>query len=300
MKCITIGHASYDITYSVQEYPKENTKKRVYEQVECGGGPAANAACVLAKWKEEVAFSGVVGDDYYASKMKKEFQDFGIDLSYLEEQKNLKTMLSFIIANKGNGSRTILTYHDPNKKSLTVKNNNQYDIILVDGEELEASKEVLLNNSRAIKILDAGSVKEGTLGLAGLVDYLVCSKNFAEETTGITYTGKKEELIEMHDRLQEKYQNQVVITLESNGCFTKIEEKYYLIPSIKVKAIDSTGAGDIFHGAFAYFISHQYGLKRSCYLANIAGALSVTTLGGRISIPKLEDVLEREQEIELL
>ncbi len=80
----------------------------------------------------------------------------------------------------------------------------------------------------------------------------------------------------------------------------KIEEKYYLIPSIKVKAIDSTGAGDIFHGAFAYFISHQYGLKRSCYLANIAGALSVTTLGGRISIPKLEDVLEREQEIELL
>ena len=104
----------------------------------------------------------------------------------------------------------------------------------------------------------------------------------------------------MHDRLQEKYQNQVVITLESNGCFTKIEEKYYLIPSIKVKAIDSTGAGDIFHGAFAYFISHKYGLKRSCYLANIAGALSVTTLGGRISIPKLEDVLEREQEIELL
>ena len=61
-----------------------------------------------------------------------------------------------------------------------------------------------------------------------------------------------------------------------------------------VNIIDSTGAGDIFHGAFGYFITHDYGLERSLRLANITGALSVEKLGSRHSMSKLEDVLNYE------
>ena len=75
---------------------------------------------------------------------------------------------------------------------------------------------------------------------------------------------------------------------------------YELIPSIKVTPVDSTGAGDIFHGAFAYFISHDYSLKDSLKLANITGAISVTRIGSRYSIPTLEEIINIAKEYDIL
>ena len=75
------------------------------------------------------------------------------------------------------------------------------------------------------------------------------------------------------------------------GSFTKENDKYVLVPSIKVKAVDSTGAGDIYHGAFAYFISKGNNILDVMRYANIAGALSVKKIGSKASIPKLEDVI---------
>ena len=83
----------------------------------------------------------------------------------------------------------------------------------------------------------------------------------------------------------------IIITLEAKGSFTKINGKYEIIPSIKVKAIDSTGAGDIFHGAFTYFIANNYPLYDAIRLASITGGISVTRIGSRFSIPDLEEVL---------
>ena len=79
-----------------------------------------------------------------------------------------------------------------------------------------------------------------------------------------------------------------------------IDGEYKLIPSIKVKAVDTTGAGDIFHGAFTYFISHGYNLEDTCRLANITGALSTLRIGGRNSVPLLKAVLERSEEIDII
>ena len=64
-----------------------------------------------------------------------------------------------------------------------------------------------------------------------------------------------------------------------------------IIPSIKVKALDSTGAGDIFHGAFTYFISNGYSLYDTIRYASITGAISVTRIGSRLSIPELDEVI---------
>ena len=71
-----------------------------------------------------------------------------------------------------------------------------------------------------------------------------------------------------------------------------IDGKYEQIPSITVKAIDSTGAGDIFHGAFTYFISNNYSLKDAIHYASITAGISVTRVGSRFSIPELKEVLE--------
>ena len=209
-------------------------------------------------------------------------------------------MLSFIIANTTKASRTILTSQDDNIVRCSMENNNKYDVILVDGEEEEMSKKVLLNNKDAIKIIDAGSFKPSTVALCPLVDYLVCSKNFALDYTKLEYDGSIESLIKIHNKLTADFKNIIVITLEDKGCFTKINNEYKLIPSIKVKAVDTTGAGDIFHGAFTYFISNNYDLETTCRLANITGALSTLKVGGRYSIPKLSAVLERSEEVDII
>ena len=74
--------------------------------------------------------------------------------------------------------------------------------------------------------------------------------------------------------------------------FTVINDEYRIIPSIKVQAKDSTGAGDIFHGAFTYFIGMKYSLEEAIRNASITGAISVTRIGSRNSIPYLSEVLE--------
>lgn len=300
MKYLTIGHASYDITFRLDEYPKENTKQRVGKHIDCGGGPASNAGYLLALWDCDVAFQGVAGNDYYGKVIKAEFNSVGVDTTYLELVDNFNTDLSIILANATNASRTILTSKDDNVPKCSVPNDNKYDVILVDGEEEEMSRRILQNNDTAIKIIDAGSYKPSTVALCSLVDYLVCSKNFALDYTKMNYDGSIENLIEIHKKLTNDFNNTVVITLEDKGCFTKIDDTYKIIPSVKVESVDTTGAGDIFHGAFTYFITHNYSLEDTCRLANLTGALSTLKVGGRYSMPKLSAVLERKNLVDII
>ena len=300
MKYLTIGHASYDITFRVDKYPIENTKQRVGKHIDCGGGPASNAGYLLALWGCDVSFQGVAGNDYYGEMIKAEFNSVNVDTTYLELIDNFETDLSIIIANSTNASRTILTSKDNIVPKCSMPNDNKYDVILVDGEEEEMSKRVLLNNKSAIKVIDAGTCKPSTVNLCPYVDYLVCSKNFALDYTKLEYDGSIDSLIKIYNKLVSDFHNTVVITLEDKGCFTKIDDEYKLIPSIKVKAVDTTGAGDIFHGAFTYFISHNYSLLDTCRLSNLTGALSTLKVGGRYSVPKLEAVLERRNLIDII
>ena len=88
------------------------------------------------------------------------------------------------------------------------------------------------------------------------------------------------------------FNNTIIITLEKHGSFTKINGEYVLVPSLEVKAVDSTGAGDIYHGSLLYFISQGYELSKAMRLANTTSALSVLKVGGRYSIPSLEEVFK--------
>ncbi len=294
MKAVCVGHATFDTTLPINGYPKENIKYRIKEKIECGGGPASNAAYLLSKWGINTAFVGIVGDDYYGEKVIEEFKNIGVDTTYIEKNDECNTDSSYIISNLENGSRTIITAKE--SLPLSIKKNvdvNDSDILLVDGEHYETAKKVILNNPNAISILDAGRVNEYTKELGKMVTYVICSKDFAEIFTNQTIDyNDKESLISIYEYLKIYFKTNVIITLEDKGCFTKIDD-YKIIPSIKVKPIDSTGAGDIFHGAFAYFISNGYALEESIELASITAALSTEVIGSRFAIPELEKVLNR-------
>ena len=298
MKIMCIGQSAYDITLPLDHYPVENKKVRVENKVECGGGSASNCAFLLAKWGLDSYFAGVIGNDHYGSVIKKEYETIGVNTKYLQVSDEYPTTSSYIIANTSIGSRTILTSKNSNIHMEKSEVEDNFDFILLDGYEREFAEEVIRKIPNAIKILDAGSMKEATVELAKVVDYVVCSHDFAEDVSKVKIDYDDiDTIIKAYKKLKEEFKRNIIITLESYGCFTCIDGMYKIIPSIKVEAVDSTGAGDIFHGAFVYSLAKGFDLRKALLFSNITGALSVKTIGSRLSIPELESVIEKYNDV---
>lgn len=292
MKVLCIGHTAYDITVLTDGYPKENIKYRVDNRIECGGGPASNAAYLLGKWGIRTYIASVVGNDIYGKRIKKEFTDVGVDTSYLELSNKFATTSSFIIVNKDNASRTVFTYRDPKMKMNDIDININPDYILVDAQELDLSIKMIEKYPKAISILDAGRAKYANIKLGKMVDYLVTSRNFAEDFSGVKIDlNDINSINQVYNILEKDFKGKIVITLEENGCLYKDDNKVKLMPGYKVEAKDTTGAGDIYHGAFVYALINKYSYADIMRIANIAGALSVKEIGGRFSVPELKEVL---------
>lgn len=295
MKVICVGHSTYDTTLPMDFYPTENLKYRISHHIECGGGPASNGAYLLAKWGMDTSLFSAVGDDYYGHQIIDEFRSVGTNIDGIEVHSDYMTPSSYIIANRSSGSRTVITSKGVPIRKLRHDGRVKADLILVDGEHPETAETVLRANPDAISIIDAGRLTDDTKRLGKLVKYVVCSKDFAENFVGRKIdVNDKDSLIYCYEKLHDYFQNTVVITLEDKGSFTKLND-YEIIPSVKVQAVDSTGAGDIFHGAFTYFIGNGYSLKNAIHYASITSAISVTRVGARISIPELSEVLNYDE-----
>ncbi len=291
MKVLCIGHASYDISMPVAEYPTENKKYRVSNKVEGGGGPACTAAYLLGKWGVETYFSGVVCNDVYGNRIKTELENVQVYTKYLEFNYEHETNVAFIIINEQTGSRTILSNVTQGMHLTNYQYDFEPDVILIDGHELEASNHALMRYKSAISIIDAGRPTEEIIALAHKVKYLVCSKEFAETVSGITiHYDDQQTIVNMYQKLKDTFNNEIVVTLESHGALYSINGEIKIMPAIKVKAADTTGAGDIFHGAFTYGIANGRSLETSIKLANITAVLSATKIGSRNSIFKYEDI----------
>lgn len=291
MKILSIGHAAYDITVPLDGYPVENTKNRVSELVECGGGPASTGAYLLGKWGMDTYFAGIVGNDLYGNTIKEEFTSVNVNTKYLQLHDDVKTTSSFIIANKEKGTRTILTHRSNTMKMDDIELDFIPDVILLDGQEYELTKKLLEKYPNAISIIDAGRPKEEIIELAKMCTYVACGHEFAESIAGTKLDiNNHDSLIETISKLKTVFNGKVLVTLESKGTLYEIDGLIKVMPSINVTAIDSTGAGDIFHGAFTYAIANNYSYEDAIRIGNVAGALSVTRVGGRNSVPTKEEM----------
>ncbi len=287
MKILCLGHATYDVTLPLDEYPVENTKNRVQERIECGGGPASTAAYLLGSWGADVHFAGIVGNDFYGHKIKEEFESVNVNTKYLELRDNHSTTSSFVLANRQNGSRTTFAYKPKKVEMSKFELDFNPDVILIDGQEYEMSKNLLTKYPNALTIIDAGRDTNEVIELCKMVKWVACSKEFAEKVTGMEIIYDNNETIKnVYSKLKEIFKNEVVVTLEDKGCLYNFE----IIKSIKLKSIDSTGAGDIFHGALTYYLANGYDPKYALQLANYAGAISVSRIGTRNSIPTKEEM----------
>lgn len=304
MKIICAGLACFDQFFFTENGITPDFKEYAYEFLDSGGGPAGNAAYLLGSWGEEPAFAGRVGYDPYGKQIINEFKEVGVDTDLLLRLPDFTTVLSSIIVNNKNGSRTIVTRKSkddlfiPNLDYFDEVNLIQSNVILTDGHENSIAKVIIRSNPNASVVLDAGKLKAELIELLPFTSHLVASEQFFKEYTGIKPSKKgytDAQLIEGITKITPnlKIGGKVFITLGEKGCVTLTETNEIVhVPAFKVRAIDTTGAGDIFHGAFCFGLSRGWDDLSIMAFSSAASALSVQKVGVRAAIPKLAEVFE--------
>jgi len=297
MEVLCVGHAAWDISLFVDGYPPENSKCEIHTMLECGGGPAANAAYLLARWGVPCGIAAAIGADAYGDRIAAEFLAVGADITLLDRRSANVTPVSVILVNQQSGSRTIV-----NRKALgqdgllrllpAAARCEAPRVLLFDGHELQASLEAMELFPDAKTILDAGSVRPGTRELAKRADYLVCSERFACQMSGLPNLNSPENQARAVASLYACNGHPVVITQGERGMLRGTDQHVERWPAFQVEAVDTTAAGDIFHGAFAYGVATGLSDDATLRLAAATAALSATARGGRTSIPSLPQVQE--------
>ncbi len=293
-KILCIGQSVLDITIPMDGPILENQKYQILKEFRCAGGPAFNSAYVCGKWGVDTSLLTKIGLNKNGSFLKKVMQEGQISLDFLIEDEKIQTPYSYIFTNQQNGARTLFNFPGKQKNVVFDFPDEEIDVILSDGHEPELTMKAIKKYPNAVSIADAGGYRECTMQVAKEVDYLVCSEYFASQHTGKEISPEKwgtcQEVFGEIEKINEKY---VVITLGEKGLLYKDKGVLKHMPAYKVKAVDTTGAGDIFHGAFAYGIYKKLPYLDILKLSSMASAISVESLGGQPSIPALENVLVR-------
>ncbi len=292
---LCIGNASYDIYFPMDGYPREDQKYTVETFLEACGGPASNAAYLLGLWKVPVAFAGCVGDDEYGRRIADEFASVEVNTRCLEIRPGHHTPLSCVLTNAANGSRTILNRRRTDSSmrfhpEWLYSGNDGPAFMLLDSHEHEASLKALKLFPKAVSVLDAGSRRKATEDLAGKVTHLICSESFAEAMTGAGPLTSDANMARCAQQLSAINPRPGCYTLGNRGLVWWDDEGVHYLPAFAVEALDSTAAGDVFHGAFLYALHGGEIFKDALIFSSAAAALSVQNHGGRPSIPGVRAV----------
>lgn len=294
MKILCMGQITYDYVLTIDGFPIEGLKYNLKEKKECPGGSACNASYLLAKWNEEVYLSAAVGGDEIGNKIKKDLDEAGVKSHSVEVNFESKTPISFVLVNKNNSQKTTfaISEKDPHVKKCDF--DFVPEIILLDGYEYTSGISVVNKYPNAITILDASEYTKPIVELCKYAKYIIASKKFAEEYTGIKVDyNNPTTLLEMYKKLAMKYPNSnLIITLKERGAMFLDNNQIKVMPGLKKEVIvDSTGAGDIFRAAFAAGLSKGFDIEKNIRLCNIAAGLSLDKMGFKDSLPLFSDVM---------
>ncbi len=294
---LCVGHAAYDLSLGVSRQPGADEKTVAASLVESGGGPAANAAGTVARLGLRSAFVGYLGRDVWGERHVQEFRRAGVLTDFIVRG-DFPSPLSVVLV-KPDGQRTVVNYRGstpflpPDAIGLAAL---APKVILFDGHEpdLSIALRQQARQRRIPTLLDAGSVHRGSQALvAGTgdpgpdypgVEYLVCSEKFAHAYTGLT----DEEQAAL--RLT-RYSPQVVVTLGRRGLVWVDGAGRGRLAAFPVQVVDTTGAGDAFHGALAACLALERPWLESLRYASAVAAICCTKRGARVELVSHEAVI---------
>jgi sulfofructose kinase len=274
---LCVGHASYDLVFSVPHHPGPDEKIFADALIGCGGGPAANAAVTVARLGYRAAFAGYLGSDPYGDLHLAELERDGVATRLIVRGAS-PTPVSAVLV-KPDGGRALVNYKGDTRhlaEGAIDFSTAAPKVILFDGHEPNISPP--LAGKDIPTVLDAGSLHKGAEALMFAVDYLVASEKFARQWLGAD--DPERALAGLAERSPA-----VVITLGERGLIWRCGAGSGRLPAFPVEAVDSTGAGDAFHGAFAAAVAAGRDWPETLRYASAVGALCCTGLGARPAIP---------------
>ncbi|MBB1199352.1 sugar kinase [Enterobacteriaceae bacterium 89] len=279
-----VGITVMDRIYYVEGLPTEGGKYVANNYREVGGGPAATAAVAAAKLGAQVDFIGRVGDDDTGNSLLQELEALGVNTRYCKRYEDARSSQSAIVVD-AQGERIIVNYPSPDLQTdadwLEAIDFTQWDVVLADVRWHQGTEKAftLARKAGAVTVLDGDITPQDISDLVALSDHAVFSAPGIRRLTG------EQDIAVALKKSQTLTNGQVYVTNGAEGCLWLEQQQIKHQPGFEVAVVDTTGAGDVFHGAFAFALAQGKDGMDKLRFASAVAALKCTRPGGRAGIP---------------
>jgi sugar/nucleoside kinase (ribokinase family) len=288
---VGIGLNAVDYLVGLPRFPVPGEKLRMTAFAREGGGQVATALVALSRWGCRCKYVGNVGDDEHGRLSSLLLSREEIDLAHVRTVPGASSQFAVILVEEGTGERTILWDRDPrirvSQEDLPLDDIRLARALLLDGHDVPPA----IAAARAARaegvpvVLDAEKVQEGTEELLSLCDHVVAAGHFP----GLLFPGTRAE-DGAREILRRYGSRSSTVTLGARGAYGCDGREEIFSPSIRVEALDTTGAGDIFHAGFLYALLEGLPFREILAFANAAAGLSCRGMGGRSAIPTIGEI----------
>ena len=300
-RILIVGSSNTDMVIKTHHFPAPGETILGGKFLMNAGGKGANQAVAAARLGGKVTFVGKIGNDIFGKQALQQLEDEGIDIDFVAiDTENPSGVALITVDQKGensivvaSGSNGTLSASDFDKareelsESVFVLMQLEIPIQTVEYVAHLAAlkqKKVILNPAPAARLSEE---------LLKNIYIITPNETEAELLTGIKVTDEKSAL-KAAKFLHEKGVEIVIITMGSAGAFLLANGKNENIGAPKVKAVDTTAAGDTFNGALAVALSEGKSIQDSIVFANKAAAISVTRIGAQASVPYRHEITNNQ------
>jgi len=287
-----LGVTTVDDLLYVSSFPVPDTKMQVLRTERQGGGLTATALVAAARLGGRCGYAGVMGHDEISTFVEQDLAHEGIDTSLVVRRDDAQPIHAVIIVDQTAHTRTIL--FSANGRAGADDNLPPADVIRAS-RLLFIDDYGVVGNVRAAKIAREAGIPvvadferpewPGFSDIFPLVNHLILSSRVATKVTGASNPEQAARELWTPDR------EMVAVTCGAEGCwYLDTEQIPRHQPTFPVDVVDTTGCGDVFHGAYAWALVQGFPLSERIRIASAAAALKATQPGGRRGIPTWERV----------
>ena len=283
-RIVSVGLACLDYLFQVPQLPNGGGKFFAEQYVAAPGGPAAAASLAVASLGHESLFLGRLGDDQVGHDLVRNLSGRGVDASRVRLVSGQTSQVSSVVVDR-TGERQILNFSsqqlDPDPSWLPEEIIASADFLLTDVRWPEGAQAALtLARKHGVpSLIDADVAPVDISSLVGLATYAIFSEGGLEMATG------EHELLKGLQVAAHNSPAWVAVTAGEKGSYWLEEEYLKTCPAEKIKAVDTCGAGDVFHGAFAVAMVEKMPFDQAMRFAGITAALKCLTFGGSVGVP---------------
>lgn len=291
---VGLGANAADHLVSIPRHPQPGEKVRFGHYTYQGGGQAATALVTVSRFGYRTCYLGAVGDDADGSANVAGLRAEGVDVSRVLVRRGALTQRAFILVDEASGERTIIWGRS---EGLILAPGEVDEAAVAQGRLFHTDAQHPLAAARAARvaraaglpvIVDLELIRPGLEELLPRTDFVIANAEFPEQATG------SRDLSEALKILEERTGGALqVVTLGARGAVARIAGRLEFFPAYVVDARDTTGAGDVFHGAFAVACLRGMGLHDALDFCNAVAAMKCRQAGGRTGIPRSLAEVER-------